>query len=75
MNCLLNRCDRSILGLLLESELVGVATLALAAVAGLEGQGGVALTADLFVTVELFGNSCNGRVHHTSPQAQHQVQS
>ena len=65
----------SVLGLLLESELVAVAALSLAAIGGLERQGRIALPADLLIAVELLGNSRNSGIHSASPQSEHEVQS
>ena len=63
----------SVLWLLLESELVAVTALSLAAVGGFQGEGGVAFSANFLVTVVFFSDSCNGGVHHTSSQSEDQV--
>ena len=73
MGCLNNR--RSILGFLLESELVAVTALSLSAVGGLEGESGVALAADFLIAVELLGDGSDGGIHHTSSESQHQMES
>jgi hypothetical protein len=64
----------SVLGSLFESKLVAVSALSFAAVGGLEGEGGIALSAYFFVAVEFFCDGCNGGIHHTSSQSQHEVQ-
>ena len=46
----------------------------LAAVGGLDREGGVALPADLLVAVVFLGDGGDGGVHDSSPQSQHQVQ-
>ncbi len=51
-----------------------MSALSLTAVGGLEGQGSVAFSTDLFVAVEFLGDGCNSGIHHTSSQSQHQVQ-
>jgi len=63
----------SVLWLLLESELVAVPALSLAAVGGLEGEGGVAFPANFLVAVEFLGDGCDGGIHHTSSQPEDQV--
>jgi hypothetical protein len=51
-----------------------VAALSLTAVGGLQGESGVALPADFLVAIELLGNGCDGGVHNSTPQTEHQVQ-
>jgi hypothetical protein len=51
-----------------------VSALPLAAVGGLEGQGGVALPADLLVAVELLGDGGHGGVHGASSQSENEMQ-
>jgi hypothetical protein len=65
----------SVFGLLLETELVAVAALSLAAVGCLKRERRIALPADFLVAVVLLGDGGDSRVHHTAPQSQHQVQS
>jgi len=67
--------SRSILGFLLESELVGVSALSLPAVSGLKGKGCVAFSADLLVAVELFGDGSDGGIHDTSSESEDEVES
>lgn len=69
----LNRISRSILWLLFKSKLVAVTALSLSAVSGLEGKGGIALSAYLFITVEFFGNCGNGRIHDAASESQDEV--
>ena len=65
----------SVLGFLLEAKLVAVSTLALAAIGGLEWQGGIALPANLLIAVELLGDGCDGRIHSTTTESKHEVES
>jgi hypothetical protein len=50
-----------------------VSALALAAVGGLQGKSGIALSADFLVAVELFGNGSNGGVHGAASQSENEV--
>ena len=61
----------SILGFLLESELVGVTAFSLSTVGGFEGEGGIAFSTDLLVTIELLGDGGDGWIHDTSSESQH----
>lgn len=65
----------SILGLFLESQLIAMTAFSLSAVGGLEGKGGVALTADLLVAVVFLSNSSDGGVHHTASESEDEVES
>jgi hypothetical protein len=51
-----------------------VAALSLAAVGGLEGEGGIALPADLLVAVELLGDGGDGGIHGSSSESEHEVE-
>jgi hypothetical protein len=61
--------------LLLRSELVGVTTLALAAVGSTGRETGVALAADHLVAVELGGKSLERRLNDTTTETENKVQS
>jgi len=50
--------------------LVGVTALSLSTVGGFEWKSGIAFSADFFITVELFGNGCDGGVHDTSSESE-----
>ena len=64
----------SVLGLLLESELVAVAALSLAAIGGLERQGRIALPADLLIAVELLSDGCDSGIHGATTKSKHEVE-
>ena len=59
--------------LLLNAQLVRMATLLLAAVGRTRRQSGVALAADLLVASNVKGKLLQSRLHHTSTQAEHQM--
>jgi hypothetical protein len=63
-----------LLELLLGSQLVGVATLFLAAVGGTRGQTSIALAANHLFAVELAGQGLEGGLDDATTQTQHQVQ-
>eukprot|EP00344_Euplotes_crassus_P007962 CAMPEP_0196996160 /NCGR_PEP_ID=MMETSP1380-20130617/2118_1 /TAXON_ID=5936 /ORGANISM="Euplotes crassus, Strain CT5" /LENGTH=78 /DNA_ID=CAMNT_0042412047 /DNA_START=38 /DNA_END=271 /DNA_ORIENTATION=+ len=62
------------LELLLGPEVVGVATLLLAAVGGAGGEAGIALSADHLIAVVLGGQDLEGGLNHTTAEAEHQVE-
>lgn len=51
-----------------------MAALALAAVGGLEGESGVALSADLLVAVELLSDGGNSGIHGATTKSKDEVQ-
>ena len=60
--------------LLLNTELVGVATLLLAAVSGTRRKTGIALAADHLLAVVLGGKSLQGGLNDTTTKTEDQVQ-
>ena len=48
--------------------------LSLSAVGGLEGEGGVAFSANLLIAIELLGDGGNGGIHDTTSQSEDQMQ-
>jgi len=52
-----------------------VAAFSLPAVGGLEGEGGIALSANFLIAVELLGDGGNSGIHGSSSQSKHQVKS
>ena len=65
---------RSILWLLLESQLVGVTALSLSAVGSLQGKSGIALSTDFLVLVVGLGDGSHCGIHTSSSESQHEVQ-
>lgn len=64
---------RHLLQLLLGAEFAGVTTLLFAAVGGTEGKTGVALAADLLVTVVLGSQNSQRRLDDTTTKTEDQV--
>ena len=50
-----------------------MSAFSLAAVGSLDGQSGVALSADFLIAVELFSDGSDGGIHNTTSKSQNQV--
>ena len=73
-NCLDLNILQSVLGFLLEPQLVGVPALSLSAVGCLHGKGGIALSAYLLLDVVFLGNCSHCWIHTSSSQSEDKVE-